>query len=98
MHRFSPNLFSSYFLGGLECSTHRRHDGQRLDLIETTRHDRRAAKDYRQLTEHGIRTVRDGLRWYRIERSPGHYDWTSFLPMLRAARDNGVQVIWDLCH
>lgn len=98
MHRFSPNLFSSYFLGGFECSTHRRHDGQRLDLVESTQHGRRVVKDYRQLTQHGIHTARDGLRWYRIERSPGRYDWTSFLPMLRAARDNGVQVIWDLCH
>ena len=50
------------------------------------------------LSEHGIRTVRDGLRWHLIETSPGQYDWSSFLPMLRAARSTGTQVIWDLCH
>ena len=28
---FRPALFRSFFLGGFECSTHRRRDGQRLD-------------------------------------------------------------------
>jgi beta-glucosidase/6-phospho-beta-glucosidase/beta-galactosidase len=98
MSVFSPSLFSSYFLGGFECSTLRRHDGRRLDLIASTRHDRLVVQDYQQLTEHGIYSVRDGVRWHLIETSPGRYDWSSFLPMLRAARDNGVQVIWDLCH
>lgn len=95
---FSPTLFNSYFLGGFECSTHRRCDHRRLDLISSTQHDRLVVQDYRQLAGLGIHTMRDGLRWYRIETSQGRYDWASFLPMLRAARDNGVQVIWDLCH
>jgi beta-glucosidase/6-phospho-beta-glucosidase/beta-galactosidase len=42
--------------------------------------------------------VRDGLRWHLIETTPGHYDWSSFLPMLRGARETGTQVIWDLAH
>ncbi len=96
--KFSPSLFKSFFLGGFECSTHRRHDDKRLDLLAATKHDRLVAEDYRQLIEHGIHAVRDGIRWHLVERSPGHYDWTSFLPMLYAARDNGTQVIWDLCH
>jgi beta-glucosidase/6-phospho-beta-glucosidase/beta-galactosidase len=50
------------------------------------------------LARHGIRTVRDGVRWHLIETSPGRYDWSSFLPMLRAARDTGTQVIWDIAH
>ena len=95
---FSPSLFSSYFLGGFECSTHRRRDGKRLDVIAQTDHDRMVAQDYAQLRAHRISTVRDGLRWHLIETTPGHYDWSSFLPMLRAARDGGTQVIWDLCH
>src|SRR4051812_26356509 len=95
---FEPRLFDSFFLGGFECSTHRRADGRRLDLIAATGHDRLVRQDYASMTDHGIRTVRDGLRWHRIERMPGWYDWSSFLPMLRAARDAGIQVIWDLCH
>jgi beta-glucosidase/6-phospho-beta-glucosidase/beta-galactosidase len=50
------------------------------------------------MVDHGIRTVRDGLRWHLIESVPGRYDWSSFLPMLRAAEEVGVQVVWDLCH
>ncbi|MDX7951661.1 glycosyltransferase family 4 protein [Lichenihabitans sp. Uapishka_5] len=94
-----PTLFRSFFQGGFESSTHRRgSDGKRLDLIAAVVHDRHAAADYRQLATHGIRTVRDGLRWHLIETAPGRYDWSSALPMLRAARDTGTQVIWDLMH
>jgi len=95
---YRPTLFDSFFLGGFECSTHRRHDGRRLDLLAATGHDRLVAEDYRALQRHGIRSARDGLRWHLIERQPGRYDWSSFLPMLAAARDSGTQVIWDLCH
>lgn len=94
----TPTLFESVFLGGFECSAHRRDDGRRLDLIAATGHDRAAAQDYRAMLRHGIGTVRDGVRWHLIETAPGRYDWSSFLPMLRAARDLGVQVVWDLCH
>ena len=91
-------MFASFFQGGFECSTLGRPDGRRLDLVAATRHDELAAADYRLLARHGIRTVRDGLRWHLIEHSPGRYDWSSFLPMLRASHQAGVQVIWDLCH
>src|SRR5690606_24337765 len=94
----SPELFSSFFIGGFECSTQRRRDGRRLDLIAATRHDRFVAQDYALSVEYGLRTLRDGLRWHLIEPAPGRFDWSSFLPMLRAARDADVQVIWDLCH
>ena len=90
--------FDSFFAGGFECSTHRRHDGRRLDLIEATAHDRHAGADYAALRERGLRTVRDGLRWHLIESRAGVYDWSSFLPMLEAARQAGVQPVWDLCH
>jgi hypothetical protein len=95
---FRPSLFRSFFLGGFECSTHRRRDGRRLDLLHSTRHDSLAAADYGQLSEHGIRSARDGVRWHIVETSPGQYDWSSVLPMLRAAKVEGTQVAWDLCH
>jgi beta-glucosidase/6-phospho-beta-glucosidase/beta-galactosidase len=91
-------LFQSTFLGGFECSSHRRGDGRRLDLMAATAHDRWAANDFRYLREHGIRSARDGIRWHLVEAEPGIYDWSSFLPVFRAARDAGVQVVWDLCH
>ncbi|HZA94210.1 MAG TPA: hypothetical protein VE420_16425, partial [Gemmatimonadales bacterium] len=94
----SASAFGSFFLGGFECSSHRRRDGRRLDLLASTGHDRLAAQDYELLSQLGIRAVRDGLRWHLIERTPGDYEWDSFLPMLRAADTAGTRVIWDLCH
>jgi beta-glucosidase/6-phospho-beta-glucosidase/beta-galactosidase len=91
-------LFQSFFLGGFECSTHRTHAGKRLDLLKSTNHDRHALADYRRLHQHGIHAVRDGIRWHLIESSPGHYDFSSVLPMIHAARHANTQVIWDLCH
>jgi hypothetical protein len=91
-------MFRSYFLAGFECSSHRRRDGRRLDLLASSRHDMLAARDYERLGALGIAAARDGLRWYLIERQPGVYDWSSFLPMLQAAREAGTEVVWDLCH
>ncbi len=96
---FRPSLFRSFFLGGFECSTHRRNDGRRLDLIAATRHDLLAEEDYRQVAEHGIRAVRDGVRWHLVQAAgPGQYDWSPVQPLLQAASRTGTQVVWDLCH
>ena len=91
-------IFDSFFMAGFECSSHRRRDGVRLDLIRATGHDKHALRDYRQLRKLGFVTLRDGLRWHLIQKAPGKYDWSSWLPMLEAAEDAGVQVIWDLFH
>ncbi len=90
--------FASFFQAGFECSSHRRKDGVRLDLIRATSHDRHVASDYRQCAELGLRTLRDGLRWHLIEKSPGKYDWSSWLPALEAGEQYGLQIIWDLFH
>ncbi|HEX6071561.1 MAG TPA: hypothetical protein VFY95_00955 [Sphingomicrobium sp.] len=97
----SSNLgktFASFFQAGFECSSHRRRDGVRLDLIRATGHDRHVLQDYRLCSQLGFRTIRDGVRWHLIEKSPGRYDWSSWLPSLEAAERTGVQVIWDLFH
>ncbi|XBS71182.1 beta-glucosidase [Acerihabitans sp. KWT182] len=90
--------FKVFFQGGFACSTEVRGDGRRLDLIHASGHEMLAAKDYAQLAELQIATVRDGLRWHLIEEAPGRYDWSSFLPTLHAAQAGKIQVIWDLCH
>lgn len=95
---YQSDTFQSFFLGGFECSSHRRADHTRLDLINSTGHEQWVSRDYAQLRSHGIRTMRDGIRWHLIEQPGGTYDWSSFLPMLHAANEAGVQVIWDLCH
>ena len=91
-------MFDSWFMAGFECSSHRRLDGVRLDLIRATAHDKHARSDYRQCRDLGFGTVRDGVRWHLIEKAPGQYDWSSWLPMLEAAEEVGMQVIWDLFH
>jgi beta-glucosidase/6-phospho-beta-glucosidase/beta-galactosidase len=89
---------ASFFLAGFECSTHVRPDGVRLDLLASTRHDSLVTQDYHQVRATGIRAVRDGVRWHLVERRANSYDWSSWLPMVRAAQSAGMQVIWDLCH
>jgi beta-glucosidase/6-phospho-beta-glucosidase/beta-galactosidase len=92
------SVFQSFFQGGFECSTHRLRDGQRLDMVAATGHDRAFGQDYAKLRTHGLATVRDGVRWHLIEPSPGRFDWSSLTPALEAARRTGTQVIWDLLH
>jgi hypothetical protein len=89
---------TSFLMAGFECSSHRRFDRRRLDVLASTGHDTFAESDYRALQSVGISTVRDGLRWHRIETRPFIYKWSSFLPMLRAARTTCTDVFWDLLH
>jgi hypothetical protein len=85
-------------MAGFECACQRRADGVRLDLLAATRHDALVRQDYARIRAAGLRTAREGARWHLIEPSPGAYDFSSLLPMVRAAREAGIQVIWDLCH
>jgi hypothetical protein len=91
-------VFNSFFIAGFECSTHRHKDGRRLDLIAATRHDDFVGHDYAAVNRHGLRTVRDGVRWHLIEEGSKERDWSSLRAQLRGARMTQTQVIWDLCH
>src|SRR5262249_19294211 len=90
-------LFQSFWMAGYECSCHINSRGKRLDMTAALKHDVWAAEDYARLAGVGIRMARDGLRGHLIERD-GCYDFSSWVPMLQAARDQGIQVIWDVCH
>jgi len=94
-----PNnrLFRSFWMAGFECSCHINSNGTRLDMAAAVQHDRCCASDYHLLREVGIQSARDGVRWNLVERG-GRYDWSSWIPMLEAAREEKVQVIWDLFH
>ncbi len=96
--KYLPKLFSSFFQGGFECSTHLLKTGRRLDLIAATAHDRFALSDYLRLRELGISTVREGLRWHLVEREPNRYNFDSELPLVDAGLEAGVQQIFDLFH
>ena len=91
-------MFNSFFIGGFECSTHRGRDGRRHDLIAATQHDQFALEDFKRLKERGISVAREGLRWHLIEPQPERYDFSSVQPILHAAQETGVQILWDLFH
>ncbi len=90
-------LFRSFWWGGFESACHINGAARRLDMICATEHDARAAEDFSLVKSVGIETVREGMRWHLIDRGGG-YDFSSALPVARAAREAGVQVVWNLCH
>jgi hypothetical protein len=90
--------FQSFFMAGFECACQRTFAGKRLNIAQTSGHTVSALDDYRLVQASGIGTVRDGLHWPEIEVVAGRYDFSSVLPMVRAAAMTGTQVVWDLCH
>jgi beta-glucosidase/6-phospho-beta-glucosidase/beta-galactosidase len=84
-------------MAGFESACHINPFGDRVDMVAGVEHDKRALEDYRNLRRVNMRTARDGVRWHLVDRGGG-YDFSSFLPMLEAARETGTQVIWNLCH
>jgi beta-glucosidase/6-phospho-beta-glucosidase/beta-galactosidase len=89
---------ASFILAGFESSAHRRRDGRRLDLTASTLHDRFCDQDYARMSAEGILVARESVRWPVVEPRPGEYDFGPLLPVVNAAEQHGVQVIWDLCH
>lgn len=91
------SLFDSFFLAGFESACHINRAGLRLNMLQATQHDRQVSGDYALLRSFGIRTVRDGTCWPLIERAGG-FDFASLAPMVAAAQQRGIQVIWNLLH
>lgn len=96
MHQ--PSVFSSFWLAGFESACHITRQGTRLDMLAATQHDRFVESDYQRLRQVGITSVRDTVRWHLVEARAGHYDWSSMDPFVTAARAQGMQIVWDLCH
>ena len=91
------HLFDSFFLAGFESACHINRAGLRLNMLQLTQHDRQVASDYARLQSFNIRTVRDGVCWPLIDRA-GKFDFSSLVPMLEAAKQHNIQVIWNLFH
>jgi beta-glucosidase/6-phospho-beta-glucosidase/beta-galactosidase len=92
-----PSLFRSFWHAGFESACHVNSKGVRLDMTAVTQHDRFVKDDYALVESAGIQVVRETARWHLIER-PGGYDFSSLLPMVRAAEMTGLESIWNLCH
>ena len=91
------SLFDSFFLAGFESACHINRAGVRLNMLELTQHDRQVFRDYELLRHFNIRTVRDGTCWPLIERA-GKFDFSSLAPMVDAANQHDMQVIWNVLH
>ncbi|HYY11145.1 MAG TPA: glycosyltransferase [Kineosporiaceae bacterium] len=69
-----------------------------VDNAESTGHDRRWREDLAAVHDAGVRDLRYPLRWHRIEREPGTYDWRDTDAVLGYLRDLGMRPIVDLVH
>jgi beta-glucosidase/6-phospho-beta-glucosidase/beta-galactosidase len=94
----ASQMFSSYLMGGYECTYAHREDGSKLDLLAATKHDLYCREDYQLLKDVGIKTVREGLAWSDIDKGENVYDFARFEKMMRIAKEEGIQQIWDLNH
>jgi beta-glucosidase/6-phospho-beta-glucosidase/beta-galactosidase len=90
-------VFSSFFLAGFESATGYNAHCQWFDQIAATEHDQRADEDYRLLSAAGIRAAREAVRWPVVDVG-GRYDFSSVLPPINAARQHGIELIFDLFH
>ncbi len=90
--------FNSFFMGGFECADQINRSGERVNLMIETEHDIRVFEDYQLLDEIGIKVVREGICWSRVETSPYNFDFTYLIPFYKAAKTLNFQIIWDLCH
>ena len=92
------NPFKSFLMGGFECADHLNAFGKRVDLLSASGHDQYLAEDYDHLNLLKIKTVREGIRWSKVEIRPYEYDWSDVGHMIITARDRNIQIIWDICH
>ncbi|MBF9223816.1 amine oxidase [Hymenobacter ruricola] len=90
--------FQSFWWGGYECTDQLNAFGNRVDFLPLTGHLQLIDEDYQAQKPFNIGTVREGIRWAHIEKTPYHYDFSTVKTMLDAGRRHGIQQIWDLCH
>ncbi|HZO90022.1 MAG TPA: beta-galactosidase [Chthonomonadaceae bacterium] len=94
-------LLGSFWGGGFDSISPLVHSGdqtQRIDLVVATQHDSHADLDYRLLARLGMRWTREDARWHLCEPEPGRYDFAPLEPMIEAARDQNVQIVWSWMH
>lgn len=92
------NPFQSFWWAGYECTDQLNCFGNRVDFLPVTGHLPLLRQDYEALDPFSIRTVREGIRWSQIEKTPYRYDWRVVEHMLAEGHRQGIQQIWDLCH
>ncbi len=92
------SLFNTFWWAGYECTDQQNAFGNRVDFLTLTGHLDRLDADYQDIATLNIRTVREGIRWSRVETRAYVYDWRVVRAMLRAGKAAGIQQVWDICH
>lgn len=92
------NPFRSFWWAGFECADHVNAFGNRVDMIDLTGHNKRLREDFLNVKSLGIATVREGIRWSRVERKAFTYEWTEVEEVIRTSQEINLQIIWDICH
>ncbi len=83
------------FIGGFESTYQPAFD---VDVTETSGHDSRWRADLELLRSCGVTRLRYPVRWHRIERERGAFDWRHTDEVLGYLRDTGCRPIVDLVH
>ena len=94
----ASNPFKSFWMAGFECTDQLNAFGNRVDFLTITDHIAQINSDYELLKTVNMHTVREGIRWSKVEKSPYQYDFSSVREMIQSGIDNGIQQIWDICH
>ena len=92
------NPFKSFWMGGFECADQLNYYGDRVDFLNITAHLDFIRADYELLKTFNIRTVREGIRWSKVEVKPYQYDFSIVKEMMQAGKECGMQQLWDICH
>lgn len=92
------NPFESFWMAGFECTDKLNCFGNRVDFLSVTGHLDKLDEDYKNLSYLNFKTVREGIRWSVVESSPYQYNWKDVEKMIQHAKENNIQVVWDICH
>jgi beta-glucosidase/6-phospho-beta-glucosidase/beta-galactosidase len=82
---------------GIECSAPL-VDGRRVDELAKTGHTQRFADDFRLAHDVGVRYLRYGIPFHRVNPAPGRFDWGWVDRALQACREAHLVPIVDLMH
>jgi beta-glucosidase/6-phospho-beta-glucosidase/beta-galactosidase len=82
---------------GIECSAPL-VNGQRVDELVKTGHVERFREDFALAAGLGVRYLRYGIPFHRVNPGPGRFDWAWVEDALSACREAGLIPILDLMH
>src|ERR1700694_2433999 len=89
-----PFLFST----GIENSYPLLPNGRRVDEMEKCGHHERWREDFGLVRELGIQALRYGPAYYKTHAGPNKFDWSSADGPIHNLREQGIELIADLCH